>query len=80
MKQWVLVIAAVALLAALAAGCVNVKPPPGPYVALGSRSSEGKSLDAKTIESVLDNAREDDVITKSQCKELRKRFEKQMAD
>ena len=76
MKAWVLAIAAAALAAALLGGCVNVKVPDGPYVNLDSDKGGGGGGELEKVLDVLEQAREDGIITKNQFNELRKRLEK----
>ena len=80
MKRWTLAVAATVALAGMIAGCIDVKAPSGPYVNLGSGSSAKADPDLKNMRAFLDEAREDGIITKNQCKELKKRLEKKFGD
>lgn len=78
MKPLMTLVVAVVVLGGMIAGCVNVKVPEGPYVSLDDDGGSGddKKLDPKAFEDFLKDARDDGVITKSQCKELCERLAK----
>lgn len=86
MKNLIIVLLVAAML--VAPGCFNVEVPEGPYVNLNGDGSGagGGTVDRKTVDrraydkikDILDDAREDGVITSSQQKELMKRTEKEL--
>jgi len=79
MRQWIALMMVVAVLGITLTGCINVKPPAGPYVQLNdgpASDADHQTLDMKDVEKLLEDAREDGVITKSQYEQLRKRLKK----
>ena len=80
MNRWIALTMVAAVVALAMTGCVNVKVPDGPYVNLSDDASSDHAdhdePDLKDFEDLLEKARKDGVITKSQYKELRHRLEK----
>ena len=79
MRQWIALMMVVAVLGITLTGCINVKAPDGPYVKLDDGSaSDGNhdAIDMKDVQKLLEDARKDGVITKTQYEQLRKRLEK----
>jgi len=79
MRQWVLAVVAAMVLVGALWGCVNVKVPEGPYVSL-TDDKPAKTDKAKVRDDVLDvleDARDDGIITDVQYERLKERVEKE---
>ena len=79
MRRWITVAAALVVLVGMLTGCVNVKPPDGPYVQWNSSSAESKP-EVRAFEDLLKQARDDGLINQKQYRELKKRLDKQFED